>query len=88
MCPRSVGRNSVAYSANFATGRLKQALKRLGRTRGVEIRVDERRGKGSHGTLFYGNRKTTLKDPKKEIGPGLLHSMLAELGLTRSDFEE
>jgi hypothetical protein len=27
---------------------------------------------GSHGTLHYGNRKTTLKDLRKEIGEGLL----------------
>jgi mRNA interferase HicA len=63
-------------------------LRRLGRGRGVEVRIDQRHGKGSHSTLFYGNRKTTLKDLRKEIGPGLLHRMLVELGLTRSDIEE
>ena len=42
-------------------------------------------GKGSHGRLYYGNRFTTLKDRRKEIGPGLLHAMLAQLGLTRAD---
>jgi mRNA interferase HicA len=63
-------------------------LKRLGRIRGIEVRIDQRHDKGSHSTLFYGNRKTTLKDPRKGIGLGLLHRMLVELGLTRSDIEE
>jgi mRNA interferase HicA len=44
--------------------------------------------KGSHGRLYYGNRFTTLKDRKKEIGPGLLNAMLAQLGLTKADLEE
>ena len=46
---------------------------------------DQRHGKGSHGTLFYGDRKTTLKDRKKEIGQGLFNAMLKQLGLRRSD---
>lgn len=62
-------------------------IRRLGRSRGVEIVFDQRHGKGSHGTLYYGNRKTTVKDRKKEIGPGLLRAMLDQLGLTMEDFE-
>jgi hypothetical protein len=37
--------------------------------------------------LWYGVRKTTVKDRKKEIGPGLLAAMLAQLGLTKDDIE-
>jgi hypothetical protein len=41
---------------------------------------------GSHGTLHYGARKTTVKDDrKKEIGPGLLGAMLDQLGLSKKD---
>ena len=62
---------------------------RLGRTRGVAVSVDWRHGKGSHGTLHYGNRgKTTLKDLHQEIGTGLLSGILAQLGLSRADFDE
>ena len=46
------------------------------------------RGKGSHGRLYYGDRFTTLKDRRKEIGPGLLSAMLDQLGLTKDDLEE
>ena len=60
-------------------------IERLGRERGVAVLFDQRHGKGSHGTLRYGDRKTTLKDRRKEIGPGLLIAMLKQLGLKKSD---
>ena len=63
-------------------------INRVGRRCGVSVHFDPRHGKGSHGTLYYGGRKTTLKDLKKEIGPGLLLKMLAQLGLSRRDFDE
>ncbi len=49
------------------------------------VLFEKRHGKGSHGTLRYGNCKTILKDRKKEIGPGLLVVMLKQLGLNRDD---
>ena len=51
----------------------------MGRNRRVPVSFDPGRGKGSHGRLYYGNRFTTLKDRKKEIGPGLLIAMLDQL---------
>lgn len=57
-------------------------IERLG---GVRVAFDRRHGKGSHGTLWFGGRKTVLKDRGKEIGKGLLHAMLKQLGLDRSD---
>jgi mRNA interferase HicA len=47
--------------------------------------MDSSRGKGSHATLYLGDKFTIVKDRKKEIGPGLLASMLADLGLTKED---
>ena len=63
----------------------KRRIKKLGRKRGVGVSFDRGHGKGSHGRLYYGDRFTTLKDRKKEIGPGLLNAMLAQLGLTKAD---
>ena len=60
-------------------------LKRLARQRGVTVMYNPRPGKGSHGQLLFGERLTTIKDPKKEIGPGLLHDILKQLGLDRND---
>ena len=59
----------------------------MGRKQGVSVLFDAAHGKGSHGRLYYGNRFTTLKDRRKEIGPGLLKAMLDQLGLTRADLE-
>jgi mRNA interferase HicA len=64
---------------------LLRKLQRLGRERGVEVRFDQERGKGSHGTLYFGERRTTLKDRRAEIRPGLLHAMLRQLGLSERD---
>jgi len=58
---------------------------RAGRRNGVSVHFAKEQGKGSHGTLYYGNRFTLMKDRKKEIGPGLLAKMLRDLGLTRGD---
>ena len=60
-------------------------LRRLAKERGLDFSHEARHGKGSHGQLLFGDRLTTVKDPKKEIGPGLLHAMLSQLGLTRGD---
>lgn len=63
-------------------------LKKLGRRRGIAVSFDSGHGKGSHGRLYYGGRFTTLKDRRKEIGPGLLKAMLDQLGLSRDDLEK
>ena len=55
-------------------------VKRLGHQTGKEVRY-ESHGKGSHGRLYYGERFTTLKDRKKEIGKGLLKAMCTQLGI-------
>ena len=67
--------------------RIRKENQEIGRRRGVLVSFDRSHGKGSHGRLYYGTRFTTLKDRKKEIGPGLLQAMLDQLGLTRADLE-
>ncbi|MXY17090.1 MAG: type II toxin-antitoxin system HicA family toxin [Acidobacteria bacterium] len=57
----------------------------LGRRRGVPVRVDAKRGRGSHVMLYYGDRKTVVKDRRKELGPGLLAAMTRQLGLDSAD---
>ncbi|MGH7079970.1 MAG: type II toxin-antitoxin system HicA family toxin [Acetobacteraceae bacterium] len=60
-------------------------IRAYARKHGLRFEYEPRRGKGSHGQLLLGNRLTTIKDPKKEIGPGLLGDMLKQLGITRND---
>lgn len=59
----------------------------LGAKRGVAVRLDTKRGKGSHVTLHCGGRKAVVKNRRKERGPGLLSAMARQLGLERSDFQ-
>ena len=60
-------------------------VRRWARVRGVEVRFVASEGAGSHGTLYAGGRKTTVKDRRKEIGRGLLGKMLADLGIDPND---
>jgi mRNA interferase HicA len=69
-------------------GEFERRIRKVGRSRGVSVSFDRSHGKGSHGRLYYGHRFTTLKDRKKEIGPGLLKAILDQLGLTKEDLEQ
>ena len=57
-------------------------VRRRGRKNGVQVAFVPRRGKGSHGTLFYGARFTIVRNPKNELKTGTLHAMLDQLGVT------
>jgi predicted RNA binding protein YcfA (HicA-like mRNA interferase family) len=56
-------------------------LKKLGKDQGQSVEYIVHRGKGSHGTVYYGNRFCIIKDLKKEIGPGLLLAMCKQLNI-------
>ena len=59
----------------------------MGKRRDLPVRFMASEGPGPHGTLYAGDRKTTVKDRKKEIGKGLLAKMLTALGIDRNEFE-
>jgi mRNA interferase HicA len=63
-------------------------VKKVGRRKGVSVEFIAERGKGSHGTLYYGTRRTTVKHRQAELSPGLLHAMLTQLGLTLEDLQQ
>ena len=69
----------------MTAGEFIRRVEALGTARGVVVRFDKTRGKGSHGTLYYGDRFTVVKDRRKECGPGLISKMLEDLGLSRRD---
>jgi predicted RNA binding protein YcfA (HicA-like mRNA interferase family) len=64
-----------------------RAVRALARRRGLPFQEDTRRGKGSHRILYMGARRTTVKDPKQELGKGLLRQMCRDLGITLSELE-
>ena len=61
-------------------------VRKWSRSRSVEVRFVASEGAGSHGTLYAGNRRTTVKDRNKEIGKGLLAKLLADPGIDGDDF--
>jgi mRNA interferase HicA len=63
-------------------------VRRVGRRRGIPVDFRPERGKGSHGTLYFGSRFTVLRNPKDELKTGTLHAMLKQLGLTMEDLDE
>jgi mRNA interferase HicA len=62
-------------------------VKRAGAQLGVAVRFEAKRGKGSHGTPYFGSSRTIVQDLKKELPPGTLHAMLRQPGLTLKDLE-
>ena len=57
----------------------------LAKTRGLSCRVDEKRGKGSHVTLYFGDRLTVVRNPKDELKTGTLHAMCKQLGVEKDE---
>jgi len=60
-------------------------VQRMGRQKDVPVKFEVHRGKGSHGRLWYGNRWTTVKDRRKQIGKGLLSAMCRQLGIEKGE---
>jgi mRNA interferase HicA len=62
-------------------------VKRLTKERGLEFRVEKKRGKGSHQTLYFDDKFTIIRDPKDELKTGTFQAMLKQLGLTKDDIQ-
>ena len=62
-------------------------IRKLGRKNHILVKFVTRRGKGSHGTLFYGGDFTIIRNPKDELKTGTMHAMLDQLGLTLDDLK-
>lgn len=58
--------------------------RRYARKARLEFHFNPREGKGSHGTLYLGERRTTVKE--SEISRPLLASMLKDLGIDRKEW--
>ncbi|MFQ5693478.1 MAG: type II toxin-antitoxin system HicA family toxin [Nitrospinota bacterium] len=60
-------------------------VRKLGRKRGLPVAFVAERGKGSHGTLYFGDRRTIVRNPKDELKKGTLGAMLRQLGVRLED---
>jgi mRNA interferase HicA len=57
----------------------------LGKAKGLAVDFKAERGKGSHGTLYFGDKRTTVRNLRDELKTGTLHAMLKQLGIKESD---
>lgn len=60
-------------------------LKALGNRRGVVVKLDATRGKGSHQTVYFGAAFTIIRNPKDELRTGTFHAMCTQLGVNPRD---
>lgn len=60
-------------------------VQRHAKDRGLRFEWRPDLGKGSHGILILGDRRTVVRNPKDELKTGTLHAMLKQLGLSRED---
>ena len=60
-------------------------LKALAEARQLPLRVDQKRGKGSHQTVYLGTAFTVLRNPKDALRTGTLHAMCKQLGIKAAD---
>lgn len=58
-------------------------VRKLGRRSDIKVAWKKTRGKGSHGALYYGRAKTTVKHG--EISEPLLRDICKQLGIDRRD---
>ena len=58
--------------------------RRYARRNRLDFHFDPAKGKGSHGTVYVGDRETQVQHG--EIATGTLMSMFRDLGIDRRDF--
>ncbi|MCH8080553.1 MAG: type II toxin-antitoxin system HicA family toxin [Proteobacteria bacterium] len=63
-------------------------IKKLAKQRELRCAVDKKRGKGSHVTLYFGNNRTIVRNPKDELKKGTIGAMLRQLELTNQDIQD
>lgn len=78
-------RTKISESEKMKGSELIRKLKKLGKKRGIEVYVDKKRGKGSHVTLYFGDKVTIVRNPSDELKTGTLKAMLKQLGVEENE---
>ena len=60
-------------------------VRRLARSDRIVVKFDCTRGKGGHGTLYYGDRCTVPKDRRRPLRTGTLHGVCKPPGIDPND---
>lgn len=56
-------------------------ITKLAHKTNVLVKMEYRRGKGSHSTLFFGEKFTIIRNLKDELKTGTYKAMLKQLGI-------
>jgi len=64
---------------------LLRKIKKLAKEKGIKVELIQRRGKGSHSTLMYGQRFTIIRNLKDELKTGTYNAMLKQLGINEDE---
>jgi mRNA interferase HicA len=64
---------------------LVKALQKLSKARKQVLRIENKRGKGSHVTLYLGGQYAVIPDLKKELKTGTLNAILKQLGVEKGE---
>jgi len=62
-------------------------VKALAKERGVEVRIDQKRGRGSHVTLYFGDRFAVIPHPQRDLKTGTQAAILKQLGIRKEDLK-
>jgi mRNA interferase HicA len=60
-------------------------LKAIAKARGLTLAIDSRQGKGSHQTIFFGDKRTTIRHLPDELKTGTLNAMCKQLGIRKEE---
>ena len=94
---QQVARDKILRSSSLTIGQLCpivgimkgsefiRKVKKLAKERGVKARVEQKRGKGSHVTLYFGPKFTIVRNPKDELKTGTFKAMLSQLGIKEDE---
>ena len=56
-------------------------LRKLAKAQNQAFRIDTKRGNDSHVLVYFGNRKTVVKDRKKEMSAAYVRNLLKQLNI-------
>jgi mRNA interferase HicA len=62
-------------------------IKKLAKEKSILCEYRRERGKGSHGTLYYGDKRTIIRNPKDELKTGTFNAILKQLDIDESELK-
>ena len=81
-------RSFLSDNERMRGSEFKKKIKALAKRNNIVFKHVKNRGKGSHSTLFYGEKFTIIRNLKDELKTGTCSAMLKQLGIDKKDLGE